>query len=103
LFFDHAPGPRLVVSIEGTGGYGMGLARAAAAGGRVGLECEQPNRKTRRGKGKSDPIDAQLAALRLDADRLPALVGTVKRCGVLPCVCQKLTIAGTCPADNDPQ
>jgi transposase len=38
------------------------------------IECEQPNRKARRGKGKSDPIDAHLAvlaALRLDADRLP--------------------------------
>ena len=38
------------------------------------LECEQPHRKTRRGRGKSDPIDAHLAvlsALRLDADRLP--------------------------------
>lgn len=40
------------------------------------LECEQPNRKQRRGKGKSDPIDAHLAvlsALRLDADRLPTM------------------------------
>ena len=38
------------------------------------IECEQPNGKARRGKGKSDPIDAHLAvlaALRLDADRLP--------------------------------
>ncbi|MBC8093302.1 MAG: IS110 family transposase, partial [Pseudonocardia sp.] len=38
------------------------------------IECEQPTRKTRPGRGKSDPIDAHLAvltALRLDADRLP--------------------------------
>lgn len=38
------------------------------------IECEQPNRKQRRGKGKSDPIDAHLAvltALQLDMDRLP--------------------------------
>jgi Transposase len=51
----------------------FGLARAAAAG-LVVLECEQPHRKARRGKGKSDPIDAHLAvlsALRLDAERLP--------------------------------
>src|SRR4249919_1380060 len=71
---DHAPGPRLVVSIEGTRSYGVGLARAAAAAGLMVLECEQPNRKARRGRGKSDPIDAHLAvlaALRLDADRLP--------------------------------
>ena len=71
---DHAPGPRLAVSIEGTRSYGIGLVRAAAAAGLVVLECEQPHRKARRGKGKSDPIDAHLAvlaALRLDADRLP--------------------------------
>jgi len=71
---DHAPGPRLVVSIEGTRSYGVGLARAAAAAGLIVLECEQPHRNTRRGKGKSDPIDAHLAvltALRLNADRLP--------------------------------
>src|SRR5829696_10115679 len=71
---DHAPGPRLVVSIEGTRSYGVGLARAVAAAGLIVIECEQPNRKARRGKGKSDPIDAHLAvlaALRLDADRLP--------------------------------
>jgi transposase len=71
---DHAPGPRLVVAIEGTRSYGVGLARAVAATGLSVVECEQPNRKARRGKGKSDPIDAHLAvltALRLDADRIP--------------------------------
>src|ERR671920_662935 len=71
---DHAPGPRIAVLVEGTRSYGVGLARAAAAAGLVVLECEQPHRKARRGKGKSDPIDAHLAvltALRLDADRLP--------------------------------
>lgn len=71
---DHAPGPRLVVSIEGTRSYGMGLARAATAAGLPVIECEQPSRTARRGKGKSDPIDAHLAvlsALRLDAERLP--------------------------------
>jgi transposase len=71
---DHVPGPRLAVSIEGTRSYGIGLARAAAEAGLLVVECEQPNRKTRRGKGKSDPIDAHLAvlaALRLDTNRLP--------------------------------
>ena len=57
----HAPGPRLVISIEGTRSYGAGLARAATAAGLMVTECEQPTRKTRRGKGKSDPIDAHLA------------------------------------------
>jgi len=62
------------VSIEGTRSYGAGLARAVIAAGLLVCECEQPHRKARRGKGKSDPIDAHLAvltALRLDADRLP--------------------------------
>lgn len=71
---EHTPGPRVVVSIEGTRSYGAGLARAVAAAGVMVIECEQPHRKARRGKGKSDPIDAHLAvltALRLDADRLP--------------------------------
>jgi transposase len=71
---DHAPGPRLVVSIEGTRSYGLPLARAVTSAGLLVVECEQPNRRARRGKGKSDPIDAHLAvltALRLDADRLP--------------------------------
>jgi transposase len=71
---DHAPGPRIAVSIEGTRSYGIGLARAATAASLLVLECEQPNRKARRGKGKSDPIDAHLAvlsALRLDTTRLP--------------------------------
>jgi transposase len=70
----HTPGPRVVVSTEGTRSYGAGLARAVTAAGLLVLECEQPHRKQRRGKGKSDPIDAHFAvltALQLDADRLP--------------------------------
>ncbi len=61
--FDHAPGPRLAVSIEGTRSYGVGLARAVTAAGLMVIECEQPHRKARRGRGKSDPIDAHLAVL----------------------------------------
>jgi transposase len=70
----HAPGPRVVVWMEGTRSYGAGLARALAAAGVMVIECEQPCRKTRRGQGKSDPLDAHLAvlsALRRDAQRLP--------------------------------
>ena len=71
---DHTPGPRLAVSIEGTRSYGVGVTRALGAACLPIIEAEQPARKTRRGRGKSDPIDAHLAvqfALRLDADRLP--------------------------------
>jgi transposase len=69
-----APGPRVVACIEGSRSYGIGLARALAAAGLLVIECAQPSAAQRRGKGKSDPIDAHLAvlaALRLDADRLP--------------------------------
>ena len=69
-----APGPRVVVSVEGSRSYGVGLARALTAAGLLVVECEQPVRKRRRGKGKSDRIDAHLAvlaALRLDADPAP--------------------------------
>jgi transposase len=71
---DHAPGPRLVASIEGSRSYGIGLSRALSAAGLPVVEAEQPARIVRRGKGKSDAIDAHLAvlaALRLDAARLP--------------------------------
>jgi transposase len=75
---EHTPVPagqaRLAVSIEGTRSYGAGLARAVRAAGLAVIEAEQPTRKTRRGRGKSDPIDAHLAvqyALQLDVDRLP--------------------------------
>jgi transposase len=69
-----APGPRVAVCVEGSRSYGIGLARALAAAGLLVIECERPSRKRRRGKGKSDPIDAHLAvlaALRLDTGRLP--------------------------------
>ena len=70
---DQAPGPRIVVAVEGTRSDGVGLARALQAAGLPVVESERPRRRERRG-GKSDPIDARLAAvhaLRLDADRLP--------------------------------
>src|SRR3954451_24098225 len=55
---EHAPGPRIALSIEGTRSYGIGLARAATAAGLPVLECEQPHRKTRRGRAKSRPGSA---------------------------------------------
>jgi len=70
----HRPGDRIVVGIEGTRSYGVGVARALTAAGFTVIECERPHRRDRRGRGKSDPIDAHLAVLttlRLDPDRLP--------------------------------
>jgi transposase len=97
---DHAPGSRLVVSIEGTRSYGLGLTRAVTAAGLPVIECEQPNRKARRGKGKSDPIDAHLAvlaALRLEPDRIPTprVDGDREALRILLGARQELTTTGT--------
>jgi transposase len=71
---EHAPGPRIIVGLEGTRSYELGLARALTRAGLTVVEVERPKREQRRGKGKSDPIDAHLAALatlRMNTDRLP--------------------------------
>jgi len=102
---EHAPGPRLAACIEGTRSYGAGLARAAAAAGLAVIECEQPTRKTRRGKGKSDPIDAHLAvltALQLDAGKLPVprADGDREALRILLCARQELTTTATAQANR---
>jgi hypothetical protein len=79
--FEHTPGPRLVMSIEGTRSYGGGVAGAAATAGLTVIERKKPTRTTRRGKGTSDPIDAHLAvltALQLHADNSPTPTATAK-------------------------
>ncbi|HEY3034125.1 MAG TPA: transposase, partial [Streptosporangiaceae bacterium] len=50
------------VGVEGTGAYGAGLARHLTTCGITVIEVDRPDRKTRRTKGKSDPIDALAAA-----------------------------------------
>ena len=50
--------------VEGTGSYGAGLVRFLEAAGVNVFECERPHRQERR-RGKSDLIDAALAARRL--------------------------------------
>ena len=70
----HAPGARVVCAIEGTRSYGLRLTRALSAAGIWVIEAEQPDRKARRGRGKSDPIDAHLAvkfALNCPLEKLP--------------------------------
>ena len=71
---EHAPGPRVVVGVEGTRSYGTGLVRVLQAAGVTVVEVARPQRVNRRGIGKSDPIDARLGAsivLAMDADALP--------------------------------
>ena len=48
--------------IEGTGSYGVGLARYLAKCGHTVIEVNRPDRSTRRRLGKSDPLDAEMAA-----------------------------------------
>ena len=63
-----------MASVEGTRSYGIAVTRALTAAGVTVIECEQPTRKARRGRGKSDAIDAHLAALfalSRETDRLP--------------------------------
>ena len=100
-----APGPRVAVCIEGSRSYGIGLARALAAAGLLVIECEQPSRKQRRGKGKSDPIDAHLAvlaALRLDTGRLPVprADGDREALRILLVARQEITAASTAQANR---
>jgi hypothetical protein len=94
------PGHRVAVCIEGTRSYGIGLARALAAAGLLVIECEQPSRKQRRGKGKSDPIDAHLAvlaALRLDTRKVaaPRADGDREALRILLVARQETTVAAT--------
>jgi transposase len=72
---EHSPGGRIVVGLEGTRSYGIGLARAITAAGLVVVEVQAPRRADRRHRGKSDPLDAHLAGLqvlRMTAGELPA-------------------------------
>lgn len=55
----------LRVGIEGTGSYGVELARQLRRTGYEVAEVPRPNRRLRRAQGKSDAIDAYAAARRL--------------------------------------
>jgi hypothetical protein len=51
--------------MEGTGDYGAGLARHLADAGELVVELDRPKRPARRAGAKSDPIDAERAALQM--------------------------------------
>jgi transposase len=55
-------GPIAAIGVESTGSYAAGLVRHLRAEGVEVLEVNQPHPHTRRRRGKSDPIDAELAA-----------------------------------------
>jgi transposase len=55
-------GSIVALGVESTGSYAAGLTRHLRSHGLEVLEVNQPHPHTRRRRGKSDPIDAELAA-----------------------------------------
>ena len=118
---DHAPGPRLAVSIEGTRSYGIGLARAAAA---AGLSCSSANSPTARpAAGRASPTRSTptwpcwpRCAWTPTGCPPHARTGTARRCGSCsvrvrnspppvprrPTGCARCCWAATTPTANSP-
>lgn len=61
------------VGVEGTGSYGAGLARYLRTQAVTVVEVNRPDRRQRRTKGKSDPLDAYAAAEAVLAGRATAV------------------------------
>jgi transposase len=59
LKWAHTFSPTTTFGVEGTGAYGAGLARFLIDAGCEVIEINRPDRRARRGHGKSDPIDAE--------------------------------------------
>jgi Transposase len=83
---DHAPGPRLVASIEGSRSYGIGLSRALSSAGVPVVEAEQPPRSVRRGRASPTPSTRTWPCSRRCASTPPGCrhhgsTETAKRCG----------------------
>ncbi len=55
-------GELVLVGVEGTGSYWVGVSRYLQREGVTVVEVDRPNRQTRHRKGKSDPVDALAAA-----------------------------------------
>jgi transposase len=60
-------GPVEAVGVEGTGAWGAGVARHLRAAGHRVVEVDRPDRRIRRQRGKSDPLDAEAAARAVQA------------------------------------
>jgi len=80
-------GPVERIGVEGTGSYGVGLARFLTTAGIKVIEVDRPNRQVGRKKGKSDSTDAVAAAravLSGEASVIPkARNGSVEQMRVL--------------------
>jgi transposase len=62
LSWSRSLGQVTAFGVEGTGCYGAGLARVLHQAGHQVIEVDRPDRRTRRARGKSDPVDAEAAA-----------------------------------------
>ncbi|MGW4034418.1 IS110 family transposase [Streptomyces sp. NPDC004838] len=62
LAWMRSHGELVAAGVEGTGAYGAELARVLTAAGVTVVDVDRPDRKTRRMRGKSDPVDAYAAA-----------------------------------------
>ena len=62
--------------VEGTGSYGAGLARTVRRAGHRVVEVNRGDRRTRRAVGKSDTIDAEVAARSVLAGQSTAIPKT---------------------------
>jgi transposase len=61
------------LGVESTGSYAAGLVRHLRAAGLEVLEVNRPHAHTRRRRGKSDPIDAEMAARHVLAANRPVV------------------------------
>ncbi len=69
-------GPIEAFGIEGTGSYGAGLAGTVRRAGHRVMEVNRGDRRTRRAAGKSDTIDAEVAARSVLAGQSTAIPKT---------------------------
>ena len=64
---------------EGTGTYGVALARHLRSIGLSVVEVDRPDRKSRRAHGKSDPLDSYAAARAVLSAVVPKAAGRPRR------------------------
>lgn len=77
LAWADAQGPVIAFGVEGTGSYGIGLARFLRRHARKVIEVSRPPRKgERRAAGKSDTIDAEHAAREVLSGNVAAIPKT---------------------------
>ncbi len=69
-------GPIEAFGIEGTGSYGAGLTSAVRRAGHQVIEVNREDRRARRANGKSDTLDAELAARSVLAGQSTAVPKT---------------------------